>query len=65
VTETDGKGCCDNPLGYAEGVFGFIVMCGAIRDVAGVKMGHYSDNKGVTAYTVILGVPAAKDVNKC
>jgi L-aminopeptidase/D-esterase-like protein len=64
VTETDKKSCFDNPLGYAERVFKFMVMCGAITDVPGIKIGHYTDKQAVTGCTVILGMPAVKDVNR-
>jgi L-aminopeptidase/D-esterase-like protein len=42
-----------------------MAMYSAITDVSGVKVGHYTDRKAVTGCTVILCVPAAKDVNIC
>ena len=42
-----------------------MVMCGAITDVSGIKVGHYTDKRAVTGCTVILGMPAAEDVNRC
>jgi hypothetical protein len=36
VTETDNRSYRDNPLGYAERVFEFMVMHGAITDVMGI-----------------------------
>jgi L-aminopeptidase/D-esterase-like protein len=41
-----------------------MVMCGAITDVPGIKVGHYTDKQAVTGCTVILGMSAVKDVNR-
>jgi len=43
-----------------------MVMCGAITDVPGIKVGHYTDREGVTGCTVILceqGAVAGVDVS--
>jgi L-aminopeptidase/D-esterase-like protein len=42
-----------------------MVMRGAITDVPEVKVGHYTDKRAVIGCMVILGVPAAEDVNRC
>jgi L-aminopeptidase/D-esterase-like protein len=66
VTETDKRSCLNNPLGYAERVFKFMVMYSAITDVSGIKVGHYTDKKAVTGCTVILcesGAVAGVDVS--
>ena len=44
MTETDEESCFGDPLGCAERVFWFVVMFGAIKDVSGVKVGHYPDS---------------------
>lgn len=41
-----------------------MVMFSAITDVPGIKVGHYTDKRAVTGCMIILGVPAAKDVNR-
>lgn len=43
-----------------------MVMCGAITDVSGIKVGHYTDKQAVTGCTVILceqGAVAGVDVS--
>ena len=66
MTETDTKSRFDNPLGYAERVFSLMVMFGALTDVPGIKVGHYTDKQAVTGCTVILceqGAVAGVDVS--
>jgi L-aminopeptidase/D-esterase-like protein len=66
VTETDNRSCLNNPLGYAERVFEFMAMFGAITDILGIKVGHYTDKKAATGCTVILceqGAVAGVDVS--
>ena len=66
MTETDKESWSDNPLGYAERVFGFMVMYDGITDVSGVKVGHYTDKRAVTGCTVVLcegGAVAGVDVS--
>jgi len=56
----------EDPLGYAERVFEFTAMYGAITDVEGLKVGHYTDRKAATGCTVILceqGAVAGIDVS--
>lgn len=66
MTETDNRSCLNNPLGYAERVFKFMVMLSALTDVLGIKVGHYTDKKAATGCTVILceqGAVAGVDVS--
>jgi L-aminopeptidase/D-esterase-like protein len=44
----------DNPLGCAGRVFKFMAMLGAITDVGGIKVGHYTDTQAVMGCTVVL-----------
>lgn len=49
-----------------RGFFGFMAMFGAITDVLGIKVGHYTDKKAATGCTVILceqGAVAGVDVS--
>jgi L-aminopeptidase/D-esterase-like protein len=66
VTETDNRSCLNDPLGITERVFWFVPMYNAITDVAGIKVGHYTDKKAATGCTVILceqGAVAGVDVS--
>jgi hypothetical protein len=72
ATETDNKSCSNNPLGYAERVFEFMAVFGAITDILAIKVGHDTGNKAATGCTVVLceqgavaDVPAARGVSKC
>ena len=72
MTETDNRGCLNNPLGYGERVFEFLAMFGAMTDLLGTKVGNHTDQKAATGWPVIVcelgtvaGVPTAKGVSKC